>query len=168
MKHLSLLLLPFSLLVAGEGAGVIDENDSDTERFRLVWTNDPTTTATIGWNQKSGEPGVVHFGPVDFGRKHHLYPKTRKVHRSHRYDETTHNCFARITDLQPDTRYFFCIRDHAGVSRRLTFKTAPEKPQSFTFIAGGRFEKLPGTASPRQPNLRETETALHRVHRRHD
>jgi hypothetical protein len=138
MRLIILLLLSVAFpLIAQEGVGIVNENDSNTEKFRVVWTENPTTEATIAWNQKAGKPGVVYFGSVDFGRKHHLYPNKQATHRSHRYDETTHNCFARIKDLTPDTRYFFCIKDESGISRRLSFKTAPTKSQPFTFVAGG-------------------------------
>ena len=131
------ILLLTSPLFGQNGVGIITENDSKTEKFRVVWSTDPTTEATIGWNQKEGAPGVVHFGPEDFGRKHHLYPGSQKVHRTHRYNESINNCFAHLTGLTPDTRYFFCIKDEAGVSRRLTFETASNQPKPFTFIAGG-------------------------------
>ncbi|MEC5129112.1 metallophosphoesterase family protein [Verrucomicrobiales bacterium BCK34] len=130
-------LLLTSALFGQEGVAIISENDSNTEKFRVVWSDDPTTKATISWNQKAGEPGVVHFGSEDFGRKHHLYPETEEVDRTFRYTETINNCFVHLEDLKPDTRYFFCIKDDAGVSRRLSFKTASDQPDSFTFIAGG-------------------------------
>lgn len=130
-------LLMTSSLFGQNGVGIISENDSNTEKFRVAWSSDPTTEATIGWNQKKGEPGVVHFGPKDLGRKHHLYPDTQKVDRTHRYTESINNCFVRLTNLKPDTRYFFCIKDAAGVSRRLSFQTASDQPKPFTFVAGG-------------------------------
>ncbi|MDF1815736.1 MAG: metallophosphoesterase family protein [Verrucomicrobiales bacterium] len=132
------LIVPCLLLLFQFGvAADINGNDSGTEKYRLVWAKDPTTEATVAWNQKSGDPGVVHYGTKDFGRKHHLYPKSQKTHRTFRYTESINNCFASLSDLQPDTRYFFCIKDKQGVSRRLTFVTAPDKPIEFTFIAGG-------------------------------
>ena len=132
---ISLLLV--SSLFGENGVGIVSENDSHTEKFRVVWSSDPTTEATIGWNQKKGEPGVVHFGTEDLGRKHHLYPETQKVDRSHRYTETINNCFVRLTGLTPNTRYFFCIKDAAGVSRRLSFLTASDEAKPFIFAAGG-------------------------------
>ena len=47
------------------------------------------------------------------------------------------NHFARLEGLEPDAAYYFVICDSEGVGRRLWFKTAPSKPQPFTFISGG-------------------------------
>ncbi|MEO1857761.1 MAG: metallophosphoesterase family protein [Rubritalea sp.] len=125
-----------SSLPAVEGVGVIGENDSDASKFRLMWIENPTTEATVGWVQKSGKPGVVHYGKIDNQRKHHLYSKTQAVHRTVSIEGGA-NCFAKLRGLEPDTKYFYVIKDEAGVSRRLKFYTAPEKAEPFTFINGG-------------------------------
>ncbi|MFT5881840.1 MAG: hypothetical protein ACI9FG_000330 [Crocinitomicaceae bacterium] len=131
------LVLSLSLpLLAADGVGVIGENDSNTVKFRLMWIDNPTTEATVGWVQKSGEPGIVHFGKADKQRKHHLYAKTQAVHQTVKIKDGT-NCFAKLSGLEPDTEYFYVIKDAAGVSRRLKFHTAPAKAETFTFINGG-------------------------------
>ncbi len=132
----ALALALCSPLFAIEGVGVISENDSNTSKFRLMWIENPTTEATVGWVQKSGEPGVVHYGKVDKQRKHHLYAKTQEVQTTVKI-ETGTNCFAKLTGLEPNTEYFYVIKDAAGVSRRLKFYTAPAKAEAFTFINGG-------------------------------
>ncbi len=128
--------LSTAMSYAEEGVGIISENDSLTERYRVVWVQDPTTTATVAWNQIKGDPGVVHYGKVDQKRKHHLYDSVQTPQRVEDYDKMTH-CFARLSGLDPDTEYFFCIKDEAGVSRRLKFTTAPDQPKPFTFASGG-------------------------------
>ena len=45
--------------------------------------------------------------------------------------------FVRLENLKPGTAYYFVIRDNDGKSPRFWFKTAPNKPEPFTFIAGG-------------------------------
>lgn len=47
------------------------------------------------------------------------------------------NTFARLTNLKPDTLYHFQIKDSEVTSRTMSFRTAPDKPQPFSFIAGG-------------------------------
>ena len=136
LKGVSLALALNLPLFAVEGVGVIGENDSNTAKFRLMWIENPTTEATVGWVQKSGKPGVVHYGKVDKQRKHHLYTKTQVVQRTVTIEGGT-NCFAKLTGLDPDTEYFYVIKDDAGVSRRLKFYTAPAKAKTFTFINGG-------------------------------
>ncbi len=125
-----------ALKAAENGVGIISENDSQTKWYRVVWVKDPTTTATVAWNQVEGDPGVVHYGREDQQRKHHLYDSVQEPQRVEDFDGMTH-CFARLSGLTPDTEYFFCIKDAAGVSRRLRFTTASDQPTSFTFVSGG-------------------------------
>ena len=48
------------------------------------------------------------------------------------------NHFARLSGLQPNTNYYFVIRDSQGTSQRMYFKTAPDNPnERLSFIAGG-------------------------------
>jgi hypothetical protein len=46
------------------------------------------------------------------------------------------NHFAKLTKLKADTAYYFVIKDSESVGERFWFKTAPDKPAPFTFIAG--------------------------------
>lgn len=115
---------------------IVTKNDSQTGKYRVVWIADPATTATIGWHQAVGSPARVYYGPIDFGRRPWRYANSAPVHRVQEYDGMT-NCFARLENLEPDTEYFFCLADESGIGPRLKFRTAPNKPQAFTFIAGG-------------------------------
>ncbi|MEM1441484.1 MAG: metallophosphoesterase family protein [Verrucomicrobiota bacterium] len=109
---------------------------SKTEKYRLVWVNDPTTKAIVGWNQKEGSPGSVHYGEKDHGRDAEAYPMSKNTSEVNQFDNFT-NCFVNLDSLKPDSLYFFVIRDEFGTSRRFQFRTAPAKQQPFTFIAGG-------------------------------
>lgn len=109
---------------------------SKTDKYRLIWTTKPTHRVTIGWNQKEGAPGQIHFGETDHKRDAKAYPETQSATHHKKFDGFE-NCFAKIEDLKPDTRYYFVITDDFGTSARFQFKTAPEKPLPFTFIAGG-------------------------------
>lgn len=112
------------------------KNDSNTTLFRVVWVADPASKATIAWSQSSGAPGTVFYGKKDALRLVENYTSSQKVDRVQEYDGLT-NCFVRLTNLDADTEYFFCIKDDKGVSPRMKFRTAPRERQSFTFIAGG-------------------------------
>lgn len=126
VKGLDKKSVPFGI---AEGRALVD-------KFRLVWADDPTTFATIVWNQISGAPGTVHYGTRDLGEAFDDYPRRATVTRSVDQDPML-TCMVQLKDLEPDTPYFFCIRDERGVSRRLSFRTAPREPRAFTFIAGG-------------------------------
>ena len=47
------------------------------------------------------------------------------------------NHFAKLIDLEPDQVYYFVIKDKEFTSDRFWFRTAPDKPKAFTFVAGG-------------------------------
>ena len=108
-----------------------------TDRYRVMWVDDPATTMTIGWEQVSGSNPVVYFdkynGGQDFGN-YGLYQKVdRKV-----WSKGMNNHFARLTNLQPNTVYHFIIKDNEGVSQKMSFKTAPDNPyERLSIIAGG-------------------------------
>ena len=106
------------------------------DRVRLVWLNDPSTTATIAWDQVSGSDAVVKYGTVDQGRAESYYSDSKAVDRSIAY-RGMENRFARLDGLIPDTKYYFVLVDDSGVSPRYWFRTAPDTPKPFTFIVGG-------------------------------
>jgi len=48
------------------------------------------------------------------------------------------NQFLRLTGLQPNTSYYFVIKDSNSTSRRLWFKTLPNVPtERLAFVSGG-------------------------------
>ncbi len=110
---------------------------TSTEKYRLTWREDPSTTMVIGWNQVRGTNPVVHYGPTDFGTSYSSYPSIKVVDRSVS-SKGMNNRYARITGLLPDTAYYFVIKDSEGVSKRYWFKTAPNNPNTrLSIVAGG-------------------------------
>lgn len=105
-------------------------------KIRLSWTDDPTTTMTIGWDQIKGEKPIVYYGTKDKGQDWGKYKNSAKPTReiSHLTMDTK---FCNLEGLIPNTAYYFVIKDSDGVSERLWFKTAPDKPIPFTCILGG-------------------------------
>ncbi len=129
LKMKSFLLVVYSLLVAGTVS-------AKTDKYRLIWNTSPATSITVAWCQKGGEDPKVHFGTQDFGEDHGKYMYTKGVDR-----ETEHkglkSRFARLTDLKPDTVYYFVISDSESVSPRFSFRTASAGSAEFSFVAGG-------------------------------
>ncbi|WP_143184915.1 LamG-like jellyroll fold domain-containing protein [Rubritalea squalenifaciens] len=121
-------------------ATITDPNGSGgasaTQRYRVVWVNDPSTTATVGWEQISGNAGTVYYDTVDHGTDAGSYAFSKTVDRQVSF-RGMDNCFARLSGLTPDTNYYFLVQDGSGVSERYYFRTAPDTPQPFTFCAGG-------------------------------
>ena len=122
-----------------EGNPPINEDTSATDQVRLVWLTDPSTTITIAWKQTSGSPATVYYGNEDFGRSHTLYPNSNTVDLAHTYNRsgTIVSQFTGLSGLDPDTAYYFVLKDDSGISQRYWFRTAPATPKAFSFIAGG-------------------------------
>jgi len=91
---------------------------AETGRYRLSWRDDPTTTMVIGWDQIDGSDAVVHWGPEDHGQDIDAYPARSTADVVHHY-RSMNNQFVRLTGLQPDTAYYFVIKDDDSSSCRL-------------------------------------------------
>ena len=110
---------------------------SASSRYRIVWSGDASTTATIAWDQQSGDDPIVYYGTKDFGVEWQKYPAMQKPTRQEPDYRGMNNIFARLQNLKPDQAYYFVIKDSDGVGKRFWFRTAPDSQKAFTFIAGG-------------------------------
>jgi hypothetical protein len=106
-----------------------------SDKYRLIWNNDPTSTMTIAWNQYNGE-GEVRYGLVST-RENKTAPNRVVEYRGMK------NCFVRLTGLHPNNRYYFKVCTEEHCSDTMYFKTAPHNNQSFTFVAGGDSRSIP-------------------------
>ncbi len=136
-KFISLFLIIIAASIILAFFQQADYKPAASDKYRLAWDDDPATTMTIIWDQLKGNDSKVHYGKEDFGRDFEKYPLTQEPTRKllNSYEMNTH--FAEIKNLDPDQNYYFVIKDEFGVSKRYYFKTAPDKPQAFTFIGGG-------------------------------
>ena len=107
-----------------------------SNKYRLIWNEDPATTITIAWDQVSGTNPVVLYDTVDHGDDASLYPNQQSVTSANtKYGMNTKFC--KLTGLKPFTNYYFLIKDSEGAGKRYWFRTAPNTPEEFTFISGG-------------------------------
>lgn len=121
-----------------QASATILADENGTEKFRLIWNDDPSTTAVIAWNQATGSNPVVHYGTTDHGEDYSQYPQSVQTGDLHTTSyKGMSNHFARLSGLQPATAYYFVIRDSLGTSPRMWFRTSPDTPEPFTFITGG-------------------------------
>lgn len=108
-----------------------------TGRYRIMWRNDPATTMVIGWDQISGNSATLHLDKRDFGRQASSYAysfKAQKVISFHKMN----NHFVRLAGLEPNTVYYFILKDDDGTSEVYSFKTAPNYAgERLSIIAGG-------------------------------
>jgi len=146
MKNIEwrLLLMAAVLIFGFEACNTVPEEFAASDKYRLVWNDDPTSTLTVGWDQSdSVENPVIYYGEKDHGRKYWKYDNEKVKSRVCRhYDMNTH--FAKLEGLKANTAYYFVIKDERGVSKRHWFKTAPDTPEPFTFIAGGDTKSFDG------------------------
>jgi acid phosphatase type 7 len=127
MKALfTILLIAFPFLVSAL-----------TDKYRVIWRSDPSTTMVVAWNQVSGTSAIVYYGTIDQGTNYSMYPMNRAADRIVQHN-AMNNHFARLTGLSPNTAYYFVIRDTDGTSARLWFKTAPATPDTrLSIVSGG-------------------------------
>jgi hypothetical protein len=136
MSKIYLLIVLSIVLIIGCGQKP-PQSASTTARYRLVWNEDPTTKMTIGWDQIKGNSPVICYGNEDFGTQWEKYPLTQEPTRIVPDYRGMNNYFAQLSSLTPDTYYYFVIKDEESVTDRFWFKTAPDQPKPFTFVAGG-------------------------------
>jgi hypothetical protein len=135
--QITILTLILMILVTLTSCKQVPEAQAASDKYRLVWNDDPTSTITIIWDQLVGKQPTVFYGKKDFGRKYWKYKNQQTPARKLIDYYLMNTCYAKLENLEPDQTYFFVIKDSVGVSNRFYFQTAPDKPKAFTFITGG-------------------------------
>ncbi|HRJ16258.1 MAG TPA: fibronectin type III domain-containing protein, partial [Saprospiraceae bacterium] len=108
-----------------------------SDKIRCTWRDNPATSMVIAWDQVQGANPVVYFDVVDQGRNFNAYKLSRKPDRVI-FAKGMNNHFVRLSGLQPNTAYYFIIKDSEGSTARYSFRTAPDQPtQRLSIIAGG-------------------------------
>lgn len=113
-----------------------------TDKYRCMWRESPATTMVIGWNQVSGSSPVLYYDEVDRGMSVHAYAYAQAPDRNVAF-QGMNNQFVRLSNLRPNTTYYFIIQDSEGISQRMSFQTAPDSPfERLSIIAGGDSRNL--------------------------
>ncbi len=139
-----LFIVFFALAILTFGCKQVPNEEAASDKYRLIWNTDPETSITLAWDQLQQSDVEVFFDTIDWGRKYWKYHnKMSPSEKNSKYGMDTR--FALLDGLQSGSNYYFVIKDNFGVSKRYWFKTAPSKPSSFSFIAGGdtKSEGLP-------------------------
>jgi hypothetical protein len=116
-----------------------------TDKYRVMFREDPAYTMVIGWNQVSGSAATVYYDVVDHGTDVNKYAFSKTVDRTATY-RAMNNTFARLSGLTPKTKYYFIIVDQNSTSPRMWFETLPDnKFERLSIVAGGdsRNNRLP-------------------------
>lgn len=104
--------------------------------WRVTWTSDPSTSATISWT--TAERGSSHS--VTFRVKQDGSGEGVRVAESGRFtggEVELYYHHVRLTDLQPATAYEVSMKSDADVSPTFYFVTAPSEDRSFSILHGG-------------------------------
>lgn len=109
------------------------------EKVRLSWSDDPTSTMTVIWDQLRGSDPAVHYDLYDGSNCPTDLAEYGNEQVPQRMTEALGmvNTVAKLSGLVPNTAYRFVIADSETVSDCMWFKTAPDTPQPFTYFSGG-------------------------------
>lgn len=110
--------------------------DAASDKFRVVWQENPDSEAKVIWDQVSGSAPIIHFGKLDHGQNAASYERSQTPESEVLYKGMANN-YATLTGLEADTNYYFVVQDSEGVSSRYYFRTAPDTKKPFKFIQGG-------------------------------
>ena len=147
------IVLVGAAIVASAAGRQVPADRAASDKYRLVWNDDPASTMTIIWDQLERTESRVLYGKEDFGRRYWEYPSNQAPSRRLDGFLGMNTRYAKLRNLEPDQTYYFVIQDSVGVSDRFYFRTAPSQPKAFTFIAGGDTKSVePSLAAGRASN----------------
>ena len=113
---------------------------SSTDLHRVVWIDDPATKATIAWRQVSGDSQRVEYGTSSDGTgwsSQNVDEAKTLINPRDVPEMPLVSQFVHLQGLTPDTAYYFKVCDSEGCTDNKWFKTAPNTPTEYTFVAGG-------------------------------
>jgi len=115
-------------------------NGTTPAQWRVIWTKHPSTRATISWSTaEKGSEHRVYYDTTPRDGELHEYANRWTAQDTGPYTDKKNAFYhhASITDLEPDTTYFFVMVSGESVSPELHFTTAPDEEGSFRLFTGG-------------------------------
>lgn len=146
LVSLAILLGAASLHAAGEqrpadfGIPETTKMEGTTPaQWRVLWTEDPQTTATVSWSTAAeSRANVVHYDTEPRGGDLSKYAKKVEAQRNGRFSGgTTFYHHAKLRDLPPGTPVYFVLESDGKTSKEMHFRTAPDKDVPITIVLGG-------------------------------
>ena len=137
-QPLTMSVLFLSLLLIWSAAVDADAPLEGTQpaQWRLIWTDDPSTTATISWS--TAAKGNSHT--LQYNVKGKKNPKLTTLAESGRYTGGNLELYyhhARLTELEPSTAYEVQMISDDNESPVFYFVTAPATDREFSILHGG-------------------------------
>ena len=121
-------LLPFLLLF------IAKPSSAEINFVRVLFFGDASTSATIAWNQVSGNAMALCLDSMIHDDDNNI--PTYEIDRI-KSAKNMNNHFARLSGLRPGTRYYFKIEDDQGFSKQFYFTTIEANPDRISLVAGG-------------------------------
>ena len=137
-KFILSLSLLFTLLNLNS-CKYVGPREGIANQVRVMYLDDPATSFTIGWQyfSKGKFPDEVAYGTQDFAEDFDAYPNKVRFDKRTSY-KGIKTAFLKLENLEPDTRYYFVIKNSFGVSRRFYTHTLPDdRSARISIIAGG-------------------------------
>lgn len=113
-------------------AGMAFSAHAATQNPRVIWDNSPDKNITIGFGASASSPSLKFGTSTDEATW-----QTASVTRSTTFNSTLVSQFVNLSNLTPNTAYYFRTCDSSGCGARYWFKTASSSPANMTFISGG-------------------------------
>lgn len=110
---------------------------SKVDYVRVMFNRNGATDATIGWHQVSGENTILYIDTIDFKAEDFLQVQSKIIPARENNFKTFNNKFIHLSQLKPNTAYYFVLVDNEGFSERFWFKTTPNDNSKIALIAGG-------------------------------
>lgn len=125
-------------------------------QVRIAYGDDPRHSVRIVWQTQAATETQV----VEYGTSENLDKTARGKRASYAY-ETGVLHEVTLTGLEPGTTYHYRVGDfEGGYSRTLSFRTAPDRPEDFTFTAFGD-HGVSEAASRNVENILREKPAFH-------
>lgn len=124
----------FALGLMAGAMFISQEASAATTHHRVIWDQDPTSTAVIGFSPDgtSGSPYVKYGSSTEESGW-----STVNVDSSETFDGGLTSHFVRLTNLTPDSAVYYRVCDNSGCGQRFWFKTAPNDNSPYIVVAGG-------------------------------
>ncbi len=111
--YFTLIILSFS-----------QSSEAATQNYRLILTENPTTSALLGWELIGGCPDLqrIYYDTVDHQQDTAAYTFQATITAAN-FHRGMENYFCHLKDLSPDTKYYLVIGEDDGISPRLMIQT---------------------------------------------
>ncbi|MCA9161343.1 MAG: metallophosphoesterase family protein [Pirellulaceae bacterium] len=107
-------------------------------QWRVIWTSDPATTATVSWSTaKPSKKNVLHWGEKESGLRQTSTNTRSGLHKDLRGSFELYFHHVRLRDLKPGTAYSVQMESDDGRSPEFYFVTAPAADRPFSLLFGG-------------------------------